>query len=46
VLALRAGAASVQAWRLTQANPRFLLTHGIPQAPTPATIAALELTLD
>ena len=33
VLAQRAGASSVQAWRLTQANPRFLLTHGIPQAP-------------
>jgi protein-tyrosine phosphatase len=29
-LALRAGAGSVQAWRLTQANPRFLLRHGIP----------------
>jgi protein-tyrosine phosphatase len=34
VLAQRAGASSVQAWRLTQANPRFLLTHGIPQAPS------------
>ncbi|MEA2272171.1 MAG: protein-tyrosine phosphatase [Solirubrobacteraceae bacterium] len=29
-LALRAGASSEQAWRLTQANPRFLLRHGIP----------------
>jgi protein-tyrosine phosphatase len=46
VLAQRAGASSVQAWRLTQANPRFLLTHGIPQAPSPATAAALELALD
>jgi protein-tyrosine phosphatase len=27
---LRAGASSVQAWRLTQANPRFLLVHGLP----------------
>jgi protein-tyrosine phosphatase len=33
-LALRSGASSVQAWRLTQANPRFLLAHGIPPAPT------------
>jgi protein-tyrosine phosphatase len=46
VLAQRAGASSVQAWRLTQANPRFLLAHGIPQAPSPATLAALELALD
>jgi protein-tyrosine phosphatase len=46
VLAQRAGASSVQAWRLTQANPRFLLTHGIPQAPSAATLAALELALD
>ncbi len=46
VLAQRAGASSVQAWRLTQANPRFLLTHGIPQAPSPATAAALALALD
>lgn len=46
VLAQRAGASSVQAWRLTQANPRFLLSHGIPQAPSPATTAALELALD
>ena len=29
-LALRAGASSLQAWRLTQANPRFLLRSGIP----------------
>jgi protein-tyrosine phosphatase len=29
-LLLRAGASSVQAWRLTQANPRFLLHSGIP----------------
>ena len=46
VLALRAGASSVQAWRLTQANPRFLLTHGIPHGPSPATTAALELAID
>jgi len=46
VLAQRAGASSVQAWRLTQANPRFLLIHGIPQAPSPATAAALALALD
>jgi protein-tyrosine phosphatase len=29
-LLLRAGASSTQAWRLTQANPRFLLCSGIP----------------
>jgi protein-tyrosine phosphatase len=29
-LLLRAGASSAQAWRLTQANPRFLLASGIP----------------
>jgi protein-tyrosine phosphatase len=29
-LLLRAGASSAQAWRLTQANPRFLLRSGIP----------------
>jgi protein-tyrosine phosphatase len=46
VLAQRAGASSVQAWRLTQANPRFLLTHGIPQAPSEATALALALALD
>jgi protein-tyrosine phosphatase len=46
VLAQRAGASSVQAWRLTQANPRFLLTHGIPRAASPATTAALALALD
>jgi len=46
VLALRAGASSVQAWRLTQDNPRFLLIHGIPRAPSAATAAALELALD
>ncbi len=45
-LALRAGASSVAAWRLTQANPRFLLCSGIPQVPSPATTAALELLLD
>jgi protein-tyrosine phosphatase len=28
-LLLRAGASSVQAWRLTQANPRFLLRSGV-----------------
>jgi protein-tyrosine phosphatase len=46
VLAQRAGASSIQAWRLTQANPRFLLAHGIPAAPSAATTAALELALD
>jgi protein-tyrosine phosphatase len=46
VLAQRAGASSVQAWRLTQGNPQFLLAHGIPQAPSPATAAALELAFD
>jgi protein-tyrosine phosphatase len=46
VLAQRAGASSVQAWRLTQANPRFLLVHGVPPAPSAATVAALELALD
>jgi protein-tyrosine phosphatase len=45
-LAQRAGASSVQAWRLTQANPRFLLDHGIPPVPSAATAAALELALD
>lgn len=38
-LALRAGASSIQAWRLTQANPRFLLRHGIPSAPAAAVLA-------
>lgn len=46
VLALRAGASSVQAWRLTQANPRFLLAHGIPREPSVQTARALELMLD
>ena len=46
VLAQRAGASSIQAWRLTQANPRFLLVHGVPAAPSAATAAALELALD
>ncbi|HEX3875145.1 MAG TPA: CpsB/CapC family capsule biosynthesis tyrosine phosphatase, partial [Solirubrobacteraceae bacterium] len=45
-LAMRAGASSVQAWRLTQANPRFLLHQGIPVTPSSATAAALELMLD
>ena len=40
-LALSAGASSVHAWRLTQANPRFLLRHGVPGGPgTPAAAAA------
>jgi protein-tyrosine phosphatase len=34
-LALAAGASSTQAWRLTQANPRFLLEHGVPRGPVP-----------
>ncbi|GAC1435538.1 MAG: tyrosine protein phosphatase [Solirubrobacteraceae bacterium] len=46
VLALRAGASSVQGWRLTQANPRFLLAHGIPREPSAETALALELMLD
>jgi protein-tyrosine phosphatase len=29
-LLLKAGASSTQAWRLTQANPRFLLASGVP----------------
>jgi protein-tyrosine phosphatase len=45
-LTQRAGASSLQAWRLTQANPRFLLVNGIPPAPSAATAAALELALD
>jgi protein-tyrosine phosphatase len=28
-LLVRAGASSVQAYRLTQSNPRFLLRHGL-----------------
>jgi len=36
-LALGAGASSVRAWQLTQANPRFLLRNGVP--PGPATLA-------
>jgi protein-tyrosine phosphatase len=32
-LALRAGASSLAAWRLTQGNPRFLLEQGIPPWP-------------
>ena len=43
VLALRAGASSIQAWRLTQANPRFLLRHGIPQAPAFAETSPLRI---
>ncbi len=31
-LARSAGATSIEAWRLTQDNPRFLLRHGIPMA--------------
>jgi protein-tyrosine phosphatase len=46
VLAQRAGASSTQAWRLTQANPRYLLTQGIPAAPSDATLAALALAID
>ncbi len=37
-LAMRAGASSTQAWRLTQGNPRFLLEHGIPRSPASAPI--------
>jgi protein-tyrosine phosphatase len=40
-LALRAGASSVQAWRLTQANPRFLLRGGMRSTlPAPTRVAA------
>jgi protein-tyrosine phosphatase len=46
VLALRAGASSIQGWRLTQANPRFLLRHGIPQEPLPALARASALAID
>jgi protein-tyrosine phosphatase len=46
VLAQRAGASSVQAWRLTQDNPRFLLLHGIPKTPSPVTLGSLEYALD
>ena len=45
VLALRAGASSVQAWRLTQDNPRFLLMHGIPTPSSALSAAALEMAL-
>jgi len=38
-LAMRAGASSTQAWRLTQGNPRFLLEHGIPRSPVTAPLA-------
>ena len=41
-LALTAGASSVRAWQLTQANPRFLLRNGLPGGPAPvAAVAAL-----
>jgi protein-tyrosine phosphatase len=32
-LAMAAGASPVHAWQLTQANPRFLLRHGLPAGP-------------
>jgi protein-tyrosine phosphatase len=32
-LAREAGVSAVQAWQLTQANPRFLLQHGLPSLP-------------
>jgi protein-tyrosine phosphatase len=35
-LALTAGASSVRAWQLTQANPRFLLRSGVPAGPATA----------
>jgi len=38
-LAVQAGASSVQAWRLTQANPRLLLRQGMP-ARVPVRVAA------
>ena len=39
-LLLRAGASSAQAWRLTQANPRFLLRSGIPAQPVDELLVA------
>jgi protein-tyrosine phosphatase len=38
-LAVAAGASSVQAWRLTQANPRLLLRQGLPSG-VPVRVAA------
>ena len=32
-LAREVGVSAVQAWQLTQANPRFLLQHGLPRLP-------------
>lgn len=34
-LAIRAGVSPLVAWQLTQANPQFLLEHGLPQKPAP-----------
>jgi protein-tyrosine phosphatase len=39
-LLIRAGASSVQAWRLTQANPRFLLRAGTPAVQAAHLVAA------
>lgn len=33
-LAREAGASAVRAWQLTEANPRFLLEHGLPTRPS------------
>ena len=43
-LAMRAGASSVQAWRLTQANPRFLLESGIPKGPVGSPFARPQVS--
>src|SRR2546423_12574367 len=39
-LAIAAGASPVHAWQLTQANPRFLLRHGLPAAPAAVPVRA------
>lgn len=43
-LARGAGASAVRAWQLTEANPRFLLTSGIPPAADAETAAAYRST--
>jgi protein-tyrosine phosphatase len=39
-LARQAGVSAVQAWQLTQANPRFLLEQGLPQLPATSSRSA------
>jgi protein-tyrosine phosphatase len=41
-LARRAGASATQAWRLTEANPRFLLRHGVPNIGAAVAAAAWQ----